>query len=199
MKKWEREIWPEQCLRYIRIFLPCWAYITSQLFTLFVKVWCSEEHYLRSKLCPCFWVVHLSSLLCWSCLSSYASPDCCLFNSLDSYLLLFVCKPPILPFTDGALWTLHFPYCLFVFSSVSVTFDIIATACVYVNMLERNRKREQEKVRGRQRKKGKKIEGKRGWRGITMGKGRRNRGFGKVRRGPRRMVPMRGRRGGKGG
>ena len=32
-----------------------------------------------------------------------------------------------------------------------------------------------------------------------MGKGRSNRGFGKVRRGPRRRVPMRGRRGGKGG
>ena len=32
-----------------------------------------------------------------------------------------------------------------------------------------------------------------------MGKGGRNRGFGKVRRGPRRRVPMRGRRGGKGG
>ena len=128
MKKWERETWPEQCLRYIRIFLLCHAYITSQLFTLFVKVWCSEEHYLWSKPCPCFWVVHLSSLLCWSCLSSYASPDCCLFNFLVSYLLLFLCKPPILPFTDGALWTLHFPYCLFVLSSVSVTFDVIATA-----------------------------------------------------------------------
>ena len=32
-----------------------------------------------------------------------------------------------------------------------------------------------------------------------MRKGRRNRGFGKIRRGPRRRVPMRGRRGGKGG
>ena len=161
MKKWERETWPEQCLRYIRIFLLCHAYITSQLFTLFVKVWCSEEHYLWSKPCPCFWVVHLSSLLCWSCLSSYASPDCCLFNFLVSYLLLFLCKPPILPFTDGALWTLHFPYCLFVLSSVSVTFDIIATACVYVNVVERNRGNESRKTSvGDRDKRGRKLKEK---------------------------------------
>ena len=180
MKKWEREIWPEKCLRYIRIFLLCRAYITSQLFTLFVKVWCSEKHYLWSKPCPCFWVVHLSSLLCWSCLSSYASPDCCLFNSFVSYLLLFLCKPPILPFTDGALWTLHFPYCLFVFSFVSVIFDTIATACVYVNVLERTegtragkRQRETEKKgeenwrkkRRERHKDGKRKEKQRVWKG----------------------------------
>lgn len=158
MKKWEREIWPEQCLRYIRIFLLCHAYITSRLFTLFVKVWSSEEHHLWSNPCPGFWVVHLSSLLCLSCLSSYASPDCCLFTSFVSYLLLFLCKPPILPWVTMNLALSILPFCIFF---CFFRFYIIATVCVYVNVLERNRRKDSRKrSEGDREKRGRKLKEK---------------------------------------